>query len=211
LRLFGVHNAELERLMNSRRIDNTFEMRSPRNGVISERDADIGQLIDNVHNLFVVSDLSRVWLMADVYERDIEKIRKDDHAIVTVDSFPNEKFVGEVDYIATNISPDTRTLKVRVTVNNPQLLLRPNMFARMVLETSKKSILAVPSEAIQKTGETYVAYVRVGDNRYMERKVEIGGTYGNLTEIKSGLTAGETVVAHGSLELQGEMIQRLTQ
>lgn len=211
LRLFGVHEEELERLLDTKRIDNTFDVRSPRSGVISDRNADAGQLIDNVHSLFVVSDLSKVWLMADVYEKDIEKINVGDPATVQIDSFPNKTFLGKVDYMATEVTPETRTLKVRIIVDNPQMLLHPKMFARVTLEIGQKNIVAVPSESIQKTGETYVAYVRTGDNKYIERKVDIGKSYGNFTEVLSGLHKGETVVAHGSLELQGEMLQRLSQ
>lgn len=211
LRLFGVNSAELKRLLDTRRIDNTFEIYAPRSGVISDRNADIGQLIDNLHSLFVVSDLSKVWLMADVYEKDIEKIQVGDRAVVHIDSFPDKAFSGKVDYMANEVTPETRTLKVRIIVDNPQLILHPKMFARVTLDVGEKNILAVPSESIQKTGETYVAYVRIGDNKYVERKVDIGRSYGGFTEVLSGLQNGETVVAHGSLELQGEMLQRLSQ
>jgi cobalt-zinc-cadmium efflux system membrane fusion protein len=211
LRLFGVLPSEINRLLKSRHIDNTFEIYSPRTGVISNRDADLGQLIDNTHGLFVVSDLSKVWLMADVYEKDIERIRVGDRAKVFVDSFPDKAFSGVVDYLASNVTPETRTLKVRVRVDNPQLFLRPKMFARVALQTGERTIVAVPSESVQKTGETYVTYVRTGDNRYRERKVDIGHTYGDFVEVVSGLRQGETVVAHGSLELQGEMIQRISE
>ena len=210
LRLFGVEQSEVNRLLKTQRIDNTFELYSPRAGVISFRDADLGQLIDNQKPLFVVTDLSQVWLMADVYEKDIEKISVGDHAKVSIDSFPDKTFNGVVDYIATDLSPESRTLKVRVKVDNPQLVLRPKMFARVALQTGEKTIIAVPFEAVQKTGETYVAYVRSGDNKFRERKVSIGQTFGDCIEVTSGLTQGETVVAHGSLELQGEMLQKIS-
>jgi len=209
LRLFGVHPEEVERLLQSKHIDNTFDLRSPRSGVISERDADIGQLIDNVHSLFIVSDLSRVWVMADVYEKDIEKVQVGNPATVSVDSFPHTTFNGKVDYMATNVSADTRTLKVRVIVNNEKLLLRPKMFGRLTVQTGQLTIMAIPLESVQKTGETYVAYVQTGANAYTERKIDIGKTFGKFVEVLSGVSQGETVVAHGSLELQGEMLQRL--
>lgn len=211
LRLFGVKPQEIAHLLKSRRIDNTFDILSPRAGIVANRDADIGQLIDNSHPIFVISDLSKVWLMADVYEKDIERIRVGNHAKVAIDSFPDKVFTGVVDYMATDVTPETRTLKVRVRVNNPELLLRPKMFARVTVETGQKTIVAVPSEAVQKTGETYVAYVRTGNNRFRERKVNVGNTYGEYIEVVDGLNQGETVVSHGSLELQGEMLQKISE
>jgi cobalt-zinc-cadmium efflux system membrane fusion protein len=211
LRLFGVSQKEVDRLLRTKHIDNTFEIYSPRTGVISNRDADLGQLIDNSHSLFVVSDLSKVWLMADVYEKDIQRIRVGDRTKVSIDSFPDKTFTGVVDYMASDVTPETRTLKVRVRVDNPELLLRPKMFARVAVQTGERTIVAIPAESLQKTGETYVTYVRTGENRYRERKVDVGHSYGDFVEVVSGLTQGETVVAHGSLELQGAMIQRINE
>jgi membrane fusion protein, heavy metal efflux system len=211
LRLFGVPVNDIKRVLKNKIIDNTFTLNSPRHGIVTSRSADVGQLIDNVHDLFVVSDLSRVWLMAQVYEKNISQIRLGDPVDVTIDSYPGRVFKGKLDYIASTIETDTRTMAVRVTVQNPSEILKPKMFARVNVRTGTKNVLAIPDEAVQKIGEVYIAYVQTAPGRFREAKIEVGDDLGHLQEIKSGLSPGETVVTHGSLQLQGQMLQRMSQ
>ncbi|MCC7527656.1 MAG: efflux RND transporter periplasmic adaptor subunit, partial [Candidatus Melainabacteria bacterium] len=203
LRLYGVEKDELDRVLATKTIDDDFYIDAPRDGIITERNADIGQLIDNSHNIFVVTDLSQVWLTAQAFEKDIRCIKKGQKVSVTVNSYPDKVFQGKVDYTGVMLDTDTRTMPVRATVQNPQIILKPEMFANMHVQIGETEALSIPFESVRKTGEATVAYVVQGKNRFEERKIEVGRRLGNSVEILKGLRPGETVVAHGSLQLQG--------
>lgn len=207
LRLFGVLPLEIERLLKDRTIDNTFEIVAPRNGIVTERNADTGQLIDNSHGLFVVSDLSTVWVMSQIFEKDIAKIKIGTPATVTIDSYPNKIFTGKIDYITQNLDEETRTMAARISLKNTDLLLKPNMFARITARVGNRTVIAIPKEAVQKIGETNLVYIQETADTFREQKVTLGQHSDGLIEIKSGLKSGQQVVTTGSLQLLGEALQ----
>ncbi len=211
LRLYGVEKDELDRVLAKKKIDDDFYLLSPRNGIITERNADVGQLIDNSHNIFTVTDLKQVWLTAQAFEKDIHFIKNGQRVIVTVNSYPDKEFPGKVDYTGVMLDTDSRTMPVRATVQNPQIILKPEMFANMRVEIGETQALSIPFESVRKTGEATVAYVVQGNNRFEERKIEVGRRLGASVEILKGLRPGETVVAHGSLQLQGQMLKQLSE
>jgi cobalt-zinc-cadmium efflux system membrane fusion protein len=211
LRLYGVEKDELDRVLAKKKIDDDFYMLSPRDGIITERNADVGQLIDNSHNVFVVTDLKQVWLTAQAFEKDIHLIKKGQKVVVTVNSYPDKVFPGKVDYTGVMLDTDSRTMPVRATVQNPQIILKPEMFANMRVVIGETRALSIPFESVRKTGEATVVYVVQGKNRFEERKIEVGRRLGNSVEILKGLRPGETVVARGSLQLQGQMLKQLSE
>lgn len=211
LRLYGVEKTELDKVLATKRIDDDFYIEAPRAGIITERNADIGQLIDNSHNIFVVTDLSQVWLTAQAFEKDIHFIKKGQKVKVTVNSYPDKVFTGKVDYTGVMLDTGTRTMPVRATVQNPQIVLKPEMFANMRVEIGETEALSIPFESVRKTGEATIAYVVRGKNSFEERKIEVGRRLGDSVEILKGLRPGETVVAHGSLQLQGQMLKQLSE
>lgn len=209
--LFGIPAQEVERVLVTRQVNHMHEIKSPRSGVVTARDVDPGQMIDSSKTLFVVADLSRVWLVAQVYEKDIARVRLGLPVAVKLDSFPGKSFAGRLDYIGSNIDPQTRTLPVRAMVENPDLSLKPEMFARIIVRTGTAHSLFVPAGAVQKVGESHVVYVQAAPGSYRERQVAVGRQVGSFVEVESGLSAGETVVVKGSLQLLGKAIQRLSE
>ncbi len=109
------------------------------------------------------------------------------------------------------LDTDTRTMPVRATVQNPQIVLKPEMFANMRVEIGETEALSIPFESVRKTGEATIAYVVRGKNSFEERKIEVGRRLGDSVEILKRLRPGETVVAHGSLQLQGQMLKQLSE
>ncbi|MCA9803060.1 MAG: efflux RND transporter periplasmic adaptor subunit [Cyanobacteria bacterium HKST-UBA02] len=212
LKLFGMTRKEIDRLLETRIVDNMFDVVSPRNGTIVERHVDIGQLLEVSQNMFVVSDLSEVWVSAQVFEKDIDEIADGDHepAIVLVDSFPGRTFHGEVDYIGATLDPKSRTLPVRATVSNPGCMLRPRMYARMIVTIGRRRALVVPTAAVQRTGESQLVYVVRNNRTFEERKIDIEGTRGRLALVGKGLRQGEKVVVGGSLQLNGLAVKQAT-
>lgn len=211
LRLYGVDKDELDRVLAKKKIDDDFFLLSPREGIITERNADVGQLIDNSHNIFTVTDLRQVWLTAQAFEKDIHLIKRGQRVSVTVNSYPDKVFPGKVDYTGVMLDTDSRTMPVRATVQNPQIILKPEMFANMRVEIGETQALSIPFESVRKTGEATVAYVVLENNRFEERKIEVGRKLGSSVEILKGLHPGEKVVAHGSLQLQGQMLKQLSE
>jgi membrane fusion protein, heavy metal efflux system len=207
LRLLGVPASEGLRVIRERRIDNAVLVRSPRSGIVAERNINPGELSDNSKPLFAIADPGQVWLVAQIFEKDIPLIKIGLPATVRLDSYPGQVFAGRLNYVAPSLDPTTRTLAVRATIDNSDGKLKPQMFARLTLPTGSLTALAVPAAAVQKSGETYVAYVQVGENTYEERRLTLGRTLGAFVEVKSGLALGQQVVIAGSVELQGRAIQ----
>ncbi|MGD9679703.1 MAG: efflux RND transporter periplasmic adaptor subunit [Candidatus Obscuribacterales bacterium] len=212
LKLFGMTRKEIERLLETRVVDNMLDVVSPRSGTIVERHVDIGQLLEVSQNMFVVSDLSEVWVSAQAFEQDIDEIADGERepAIVLVDSFPQRTFHGEVDYIGATLDPQSRTLPVRATVSNPDFILRPKMYARMVVTIGTRLALVVPTAAVQKTGESELVYVVKDNHTFEERKIDVEGTRGALALVSKGLRKGENVVVDGSLQLNGLAVKQAT-
>lgn len=209
LRLYGVDKDELDRVLTTKKIDDDFYLEAPRAGIITVRNIDVGQLVDNVKELFVVTDLKQVWLTAQAFEKDIHFIKKGQSVLVTVNSYPEKEFRGKVDYTGAILESDTRTMAVRATVQNADTVLKPEMFANMRVIIGETEALSVPTESVRKTGEASVAYVVHGANQFEERLIETGRKLGPKVEILKGLKRGEVVVVNGSLQLQGQILKQI--
>lgn len=209
LRLYGVDKDELDRVLTTKKIDDDFYLEAPRAGIITDRNIDVGQLVDNVKELFVVTDLKQVWLTAQAFEKDIHFLKKGQSVVVTVNSYPEKEFRGKVDYTGAILESDTRTMTVRATVQNADSVLKPEMFANMRVIIGETEALSVPSESVRKTGEASVAYVVHSANQFEERLIETGKKLGSKIEILKGLKRGEVVVVNGSLQLQGQILKQI--
>lgn len=209
LRLYGVDKDELDRVLTTKKIDDDFYLEAPRAGIITVRNIDVGQLVDNVKELFVVTDLKQVWLTAQAFEKDIHYIKTGQPVKVTVNSYPEREFHGKVDYTGAILDSDTRTMPVRATVQNQDIVLKPEMFANIRVVIGQTEALSIPMEAVRKTGEASVAYVVHGPAQFEERKIEVGRKLGPKLEVLKGLKRGEVVVVRGSLQLQGQILKQI--
>ncbi len=211
LRLYGTSPTLVDSVVKSRHIQLVFDITAPRSGIITERDCDPGELVEGGKALFSVSDLSKVWLKANVLENNLRFVRKGMPVTVLVDSLPDEKFPGVLDFVDSKVDAQTRTMAVRVTIDNQAQRLKPEMFARMSVQVGATTALMVPEPSLQKAGETYLVYVDGPGDTYLEKKVSPGRTTGGYVEILSGLHPHDKVVVNGSLQLLGESLQRATQ
>ena len=181
---------------------------APISGTITEKHAIVGELSDPSKSLFTVVDLSSIWVVVDIYEKDLAKVRTGQRATVTVDAYPDVKLTGHVTYIADVLDAATRTLKVRVEVPNPGRMLKPEMFARVELAPSASAVmtLAVPEDAIQEIDGKKVIFV--ADDRgevFRPETVETGRFSGGQVEIISGLREGQRYAGKGSFILKSEL------
>lgn len=207
LRLLGVSDQEIAEVMKTEVVDPMVAVPAPEDGIIVERLVNVGELVDPSKPLFTIGDFHSVWLKADVFEKDIPKIKLGQSIELSVDSFPDKVFSGKLDYVANQVDSDTRTLPVRAEVSNQQELLKPKMFARMKILVGQQRVLAIPVAAIQDTRTCKVVYVPVKGNTYEERKVKLGSQCDDYVEVLEGLRAGEKVVTQGSFDLRAAAVR----
>ena len=187
-----------------------FYVRTPVGGRIIDRTAILGRFADEATALFTVADLSRVWLIARVFERDAVNLQIGSIAHVTLAALPGQEFDGRVTQIGRQVDAGSRTVAVRVELANADGVLRPGMSANARLEVmgQTQTALVVPAAALQRVGERWLAFVPHGGQEFEMRPVGRGRDLGNDVEIVSGLKAGETVVVEGAFLLKAEAEKR---
>jgi cobalt-zinc-cadmium efflux system membrane fusion protein len=196
LRRFGISNAGTDASAFT-------PLRSPFAGVVVKAQASPGDVVDAGRDLFTVADLSRVWVQAEVYDKDLGRIRTGQDAAITVATYPNQTFSGRVTYISDVLDPQTRTARVRCEVANRRMLLKTDMFADVQLPTTfSKQAIAVPTPALQTVDGKNVVFVRRSPTQFEKREVDRGVAVNGLTEIVRGLKSGEPVVVQGAFHLK---------
>ena len=180
---------------------------APIAGVVTERMANPGLNVDLATRLFTVVDLSTVWVVADLYEKDFSRVRVGSSATVTTTAYPDLVLQGRVSYIDPQVSADTRTAKVRVEVQNRRSELRLGMFADVAVAMDRTSaVLAIPQSAVQTVGDRQVVYLVTPDEpgTFIEREVKLGRPVGAQVDVLSGVQAGDVVVIEGSFFVRAE-------
>jgi cobalt-zinc-cadmium efflux system membrane fusion protein len=207
LHALGVSDAQLPGKVEH--FTSTISATTPIAGVVVERSVTLGETVDPEDTLFVVMDLEEVWILVDVFERDLAQASLGQKVTVSVAAYPEQEFKGEVSHIGSVIEPRSRAVKVRVVLANPDHRLKPGMFARVVLAGTRgeeHEHLFVPVAAVQRTEAGPIVFVPGREpGTYVARKVRTGHEVGESIAIESGLTAGETVVASGSFILKSEL------
>jgi cobalt-zinc-cadmium resistance protein CzcA len=207
LTLLGAPPDSAVKVMSQGKIDPYVIIHAPEGGLVIERTINPGEMNDGTKQLFTITDLSQVWLFADIFEKDIRDINKGDSASVTIDSLPGKKFPASIIWVGDSISTTTRTLPVRATVNNANGFLRPGMFARIVINAARIPVLLVPRTALIQKGDKTFVFVEKRPGNYEERDVEVGIDGDNGVQISSGLKAGERIVAQGGTSLLGTALK----
>jgi membrane fusion protein, heavy metal efflux system len=188
-----------------------FALRAPIAGVVVERPAQLGMEVraDSGTPLVTVADLSRLWVLADVYERDLGLVAKGERAEVRVPAYPAQLFAGQVTNVGELVDPITRTVKVRIEVSNPQAQLKPEMFARVTLLGGREAAsLTVPEGAVLSDGQANAVIVAEGGGRFVKRLIEAGPEQDGQVRVLAGLREGEQVVVEGALFLKAEIESR---
>ena len=183
-----------------------FTLRSPIAGRVLERHAVLGGYADPSVPLFTIADLSRVWVVAQAFERDAVTVPVGSTAHVRLAALPGQEFDGRVALISRQVDPGSRTVPIRIELANPGGVLRPGMSANVRLEVSAAAtrILTVPAAALQRVGDRWLVFVPSGPGEFEMRPVGRGRDLGPDVEVVSGLKAGETVVVEGAFLLKGE-------
>jgi cobalt-zinc-cadmium efflux system membrane fusion protein len=204
LSLYGVSTAELEKSNHKKPL---LPVRSPIGGIITEKHAIVGELSDPSRSLYTVADLSNVWVLVDINEKDLAKVRRGQTAIVSIGAFPDLKLKGRITYIADLVDEASRTVKARIEVPNPGRKLKPEMFAtvELALAADAPPVLAVPEDALQDLDGKKVVFVAENETEFAARPVQAGRTAAGMVEILSGLKEGENYAIKGSFILKSEV------
>jgi cobalt-zinc-cadmium efflux system membrane fusion protein len=207
LELLGVSASALDNMASGRGVSATVNVPAPMDGVVTERGANVGLNADQATKLFTVVDLSTVWVIANLYEKDFPRVRVGTEAAITTSARPDLTLRGRVSYIDPQVSADTRTAKVRIEVPNPGGELRLGMYADVVVAgAGGTSAPRLPRKAVQNVGDRTVAYLANPKEpwRFIEREVRLGQTSGEQVEVVSGVQPGDVVVTEGSFFVRAE-------
>lgn len=182
-------------------------IRSPFPGIVIQAAAAPGQVVGPESDLFQLADLSEVWVQAEVYEKDLGRIRIGQPATILVDTYPDHVFSGSVTYIGDTLDPKTRTARVRCEVHNPQARLKLNMFASVKLPTIfHRKGLAIPAAALQQIENNNVVFVRASETTFELRQVQLGKTINGTVEVLAGISEKEAVVVDGAFHLKSILL-----
>lgn len=201
----GISNGQIATLRETRKINHYISVYAPQDGVVASLSIREGMFIKPAMEVMSLADLSSVWLLAEVFERQVDWVALGNSAEVTLSYLPGRQWQGRVEYIYPSLDPKTRTLKVRLRFDNSDEALKPNMYANVkIFGGAKNDILIIPMEALIRSGRSERVIVALGDGRFAARTVSAGIESGDWVEIVSGLAAGEEVVVSGQFLLDSE-------
>jgi cobalt-zinc-cadmium efflux system membrane fusion protein len=205
LELLGVPPKEMERLDREHTIKADVPLRAPFDGRVIMRNIARGEVVETHQKFFTVANLTDVWVIAAVPEKDVEYIQKGRTVDIVAAAYPHGIFKGTITYVGDVLDPATRTLPVRITAPNPEKRLKPEMFALVRIAAQNPDMLTVPLSAVQNGPTGKVVFVQRAPFEFEARTVHLGAEYGDVAFVVDGLQAGEPVVTKGSFVLKSEM------
>ncbi len=203
LRNLGMGDLQIEEMIRTRKYMENVNITSPADGIILVRNVSLGQRFEKGTELYRIADISRVWVLADVYETEADAFRPGSEAKVAL---PHQKktFISKVSEVLPVFDPATRTLKVRLEADNPGFMLRPDMFVDVELPVTYPPAVMAPADAIINSGLTRTVFVDRGNGFFEPREVKTGRNFGGQIEIVEGLDAGERIVTSGTFLIDSE-------
>ncbi len=213
LRLLGLAAGQIRQIELNRKAADHITLGAPNAGIVIHKNAQEGMYVQTGTLIYTIADLSSVWVKLDAYESDLDWIRHGGTVEFTTETYPGKIFQGMISFIDPIIDPATRTAKVRVSVSNESLALKPGMFVRAVAKSTTNGNgasppLVIPITAAMKTGKRAVVYREItGQEKptYEGREVMLGARIGNFYVVESGLEAGDRVVTRGAFKLDAEL------
>jgi multidrug efflux pump subunit AcrA (membrane-fusion protein) len=208
LRLLGFEEPDFASLLSAHSPLPALGIRAPMSGTVVETEVMAGSAVEPGTCLAEVADLATLWVLADVYEKDLASAYPGAKAELAFAAYPGEAFAGTLTQVGPVMDDQTRTVKCRLEVRNPGGRLKPGMFAAVrIFAAEPLSLLAVPEEAVRMAEGKAVVFVEMGPGRYVRRDIEKGRTVEGFVEVVKGLSAGERVVTAGSFDVKAEMLK----
>jgi cobalt-zinc-cadmium efflux system membrane fusion protein len=184
---------------------NELPVLAPRSGVVLDVGASTGEFsksLDSAQPLCTIADISTIWAVGDIYEKDLSAAKSGQSAEVSLNAYPDQHWPGRVSVISDAVDPTTRTLRVRVVLDNPDGRFKPSMFGSIRILRSTSQGIVVPSSAVVREGTDSYVFVSKSANRYERRAVTLGRAFGSSLEIVKGLAPGDNIVSDGALLLR---------
>jgi Cu(I)/Ag(I) efflux system membrane fusion protein len=204
LLFWDIRPADIETLERTGQVKRTLDLYSEINGYVVQKTAFHGMRVMPADSLFDIADLSHLWVLADVYESDLPSVGLGMEAVLTVPYLPAKKWRGPVTYIAPTVEEKTRTIKVRIEVDNKDDELKPDMFADVFLQTSLGTGLVVPENAVINAGDRQLVFLDREGGRLEPREVQLGGKVEDGFQVLRGLAEGDRVVTSANFLLDSE-------
>jgi RND family efflux transporter MFP subunit len=204
LRLWDVTDSQVDELGRTGQSTKTITVYSPGSGIVIEKNVLQGQKIMAGENLFKIADLSRVWILGEIYEYELPFIKTGQEANVSLSYYPGESFAGTITYIYPYLNSETRTNRVRIEVANPGRKLKPEMFANLEIHVDYGTRLTVPTDAVLDAGESKIVFVAKGDGYFEPREVKLGVRGQDIVEVLGGVSDGESVVTSANFLVDSE-------
>ena len=204
LELWDLSEAQIDQILRTGEPIKNITVYSPMTGYITDRKAFPQVKVMPDTDLYTIVDLSRVWIMADVFEYEAPNIHVGETARVSLQALPGKSFSARIDYLQPEVDPMTRTLKVRLNMDNPGVMLKPDMYADIEFRVNIPSKLTVPADAVLNAGERKTVFVDRGNGYFEPRQVKTGEREGDRIQILSGLSQGERIVTSGNFLIDSE-------
>ena len=201
LAVMGMSPDAIQKLQQHGHIDSTTRLTSTISGTVIERKISVGQIVEISDELFTVADLSSVWVAAEAPELDAYLVQVGSRVEARIPALPHEHFVGQIVFVADIVKPETRTVTVRMEVDNSHRRLKPEMLADMMITRTSESALTIPAQAVLRVGDHDQVFVQEALDRVALRPVRLGETRAGRRQVLEGLIAGDVIVVDGAFHL----------
>ncbi len=212
LLVLGLSPNRINQIKTSRKISSDLAITSPVSGTITERSVNNGEIIEANKELFKITNLGTIWVIAEVYEKDLAQIRTGTGATVSSNAFPGQVFRGQVTYIDPNLNESTRTAQVRIVLENPNGMLKIGQYVNVAfgaLGTAERTAPVVPSDAVQAINNKSVVFLVTDQpNVFTVRQVSLGAEKDKSFTVLGGINVGDKVVTNGSFLLRAEWVKQ---
>lgn len=204
LRLWDMSDGQINAVLSTGRVRRTVTLHSPASGTVTEKNVVDGQAVTAGQTLYTIADLRAVWVDAELRESDVANVRLGSGADIELNAYPGSILRGRITYFYPTVQEEARTVKARIDVANTGGILRPGMYATVLIKTPLRSVLTVPQSAVINTGQRSVVFADMGGGRLMPHDVTVGRIAGDYVEVISGLEAGQRVVTSAQFLLDSE-------
>lgn len=204
LQVLGMSDKAIDTLARTKNIRSVSSVYAKLDGTVIERKVNLGQVVQPADELFIVADLSHVWAVAEVPERQADLIQKGQEVTIEIPALQGRQFTGRLIYVGDTVDPETRTVAVRTDLDNADRMIKPEMLSSMLVQSRPTMQLAVPVEAIVREEDQDHVFVQVAPNQFRLRQVRLGHEFDGKRAVLADLAAGDTVVTSGAFHLNSE-------
>lgn len=204
LHLLSVPERTISQILKTGKYLDRIPIISPQNGVVIAMDVRGGMYVTPGTEMYTISDLSSVWVLVDVFEHQLNWVKLDDQAEISVNGLPGEIWSGRIEYIYPELNPKNRTLRVRIKLNNKNNHLKPNMFADVNLKSTAKKVLSIPKQAVIYYENSPRVIKKVGEHEYQPINITLGMSSGDYIEVVKGLKGSDKIVTSGQFMMDSE-------